>query len=82
MVLDDEYDPKKTLERVQSLIDHQKIDRLLMPLGSPTLESYLDLVKAGKVLVLFPHTGSSLFRHADLKFIINFRVFMHLRVRR
>ena len=44
-----------------------------MPLGSPTLESYLDLVKAGKVLVLFPHTGSSLFRHADLKYIINFR---------
>ena len=72
-VLDDEYDPQKTRERVLSLLDQYKIDTLLMPLGSPTLESYLDLVKAGKVLVLAPLTGSSFFRTPDLKFIVHFR---------
>ncbi len=73
VVLDDEYDPAKSRVQIRSLMDTHKIHTLLMPLGSPTLESYLDLVKEQKVCVLFPNTGSSLFRDPQLKYLVNFR---------
>ena len=73
VVLDDEYDPVKSRIQIRSLMDAYKIYTLLMPLGSPTLESYLDLVKEQKICVLFPNTGSSLFRDPQLKYLINFR---------
>jgi len=73
VVLDDEYDPAKSRVQIRALMDEYKIYTLLMPLGSPTLESYLDLVKEQKICVLFPNTGSSLFRDPQLKYLINFR---------
>jgi ABC-type branched-subunit amino acid transport system substrate-binding protein len=73
VVLDDEYIPAKSRVQVRLLMDKHKINTLLMPMGSPTLESYLDLVKEQKVCVLFPHTGLSLFRDPQLKYLVHFR---------
>ncbi|TET36830.1 hypothetical protein E3J61_00145 [Candidatus Dependentiae bacterium] len=72
IVVDDEYTPRKTVQEVNRFLE-QGIDILLNPLGSPTLEAYLDLVKQGKVLVLFPMTGAPLFRKKDLKYMAHIR---------
>jgi ABC-type branched-subunit amino acid transport system substrate-binding protein len=72
-VLDDQYDPQKARDAAITLMDQYKIYQFIMPLGSPTLESYIDFVKSGSLLVLFPNTGSSAFRNPQLKKLINFR---------
>ncbi len=72
-VLDDGYVPEKARANVIELLTKYNIDTLLTPLGSPTLNNYLDMVKKGKVLVLFPLTGSTNFRKPDLKYLVNFR---------
>ena len=71
-MVDDEYTPRKTVQEVKRFLE-QGIDILLTPMGSTTLAAYLDLVKEGKVLVLFPMTGASLFRKKDLKYIAHIR---------
>lgn len=71
--LDDQYTPKIARENISKFISDFNTDTLLSPIGSPTLESYLDLVKEGKVLVLFPVTGGYIFRSPELRNIINFR---------
>ncbi len=71
-IVDDEYTSIKTRQEVESFLE-RGIDTMLAPVGSPTLESYLDLVKEGKVLVLFPITGAPLFRSPDLKYIVHIR---------
>jgi|GEM_PF-2962332 len=70
--LDDQYTPEMARSNVEILLS-KNIDILLGPTGSPTTESYLDLIKAKRVLVLFPVTGASLFRNPQIPYIINFR---------
>lgn len=54
MVLDDEYSPNKALKNIEKLTHDDKIDSILLPVGSPTLEAYFNEVKAGKISVFFP----------------------------
>ena len=70
---DDEYSPRKTRREVERLLEEKKIDIFIGSQGSATLESYLDLIKAGKIVVLFPYTGAPLFRKPELKNIIHYR---------
>lgn len=72
-VLDDEYVPRLTIKNVEKLINDYKVDTILMPVGSPTLGSYFELVKEEKVGVLFPVTGSPDYRKKDVKNIIHWR---------
>ena len=72
VIVDDEYTPTVTRREIESFLE-RGIDIILTPVGSPTLESYLDLVKEGKVLVLFPITGAPIFRKPDLKYIAHIR---------
>lgn len=72
-IVDDQYDPKITRREVEKFIK-EKINIFVCPLGSPTLESYLDLVEKGEVTVLFPMTGAPIFRNQKLTTIINLRV--------
>jgi len=72
-VFDDAYKVKRAVNNIKTLLSKYKTDIILTPLGSPTLEGYLDLVKSKKILVLFPITGSDLFRNTQLTNIINFR---------
>lgn len=71
-IVDDEYTPSKTRPAVQKLMKNN-IDILIGSQGSASLESYLDLIKQGELLVLFPFTGSALFRKPDLKNLIHYR---------
>lgn len=73
IILDDQYMPALARKNIETLINEYKIDTTLLSMGSPTLLSYLDLVKAGKITVLFPETGSPEFRKPDLKGIIHYR---------
>ena len=69
---DDEYTPKKARLNIEQFLK-DGIDMTLCSLGSPTLEAYVDLVKEGKVLVLFPITGALIFRDPKLRYMIHFR---------
>ncbi len=70
--VDDEYNPTKSRTAVQDLIKNG-ITTLIGSQGSASLEAYLDLVKNGEILVLFPLTGSPLFRKPELKNLIHYR---------
>lgn len=70
--LDDEYTPEKSQEAVQRLLK-DGVDKTVGSLGTPTLQSYLDLVKQQKMAVFFPATGAPLFRDPALKYIVNLR---------
>lgn len=71
-IVDDEYTPQKTRAAVEGLLD-SGINIMIGSQGSPSLEAYLDLVKEGKVLVLFPFTGAPIFRKPDLSHLIHYR---------
>ena len=70
--VDDQYTPAITRPEVERLLK-SGIHTFLMPTGSPTLESYLDLIKEGKVLVLFPLSGAPIFRKKELTYVIHLR---------
>jgi len=71
--MDDEYTPDKARENIEILLNKVKTGLIVCPAGTPTLNAYLDLVKEGKVLVLFPITGTSIFRKPDLRNLIHLR---------
>lgn len=71
--LDDEYTPSIAKKNALRFINEFNTDVLLCPLGSSTLEIYLDMVKEEKILVLFPVTGSLMFRSPEIKNILNYR---------
>jgi len=70
--IDDQSIPAITRHEVERLV-RTGIHTLLMPTGSATLASYLDLIREGKLLVLFPLTGASSFRDPELTYIIHLR---------
>lgn len=71
--LDDEYTPIKAKTNVLNFFHEFKTDLLLCPIGTPTLEAYLDLVQEHKILVLFPVTGTLLLKNVGLENIVQFR---------
>ncbi len=71
-IVDDEYDPKVTKREIEKFIK-EGVTTIVCPMGSPTLESYLNQVKKGEVAVIFPITGAPIFRAANLKEIVNLR---------
>ncbi|MGB8366784.1 MAG: ABC transporter substrate-binding protein [Candidatus Babeliales bacterium] len=73
IIYNDDYDPYLARKNIRRLIEKDKVDIILCPLGSPTLAAYLDYVKEGKILILFPITGSDSFRKKDLVNLINWR---------
>ncbi len=58
VALDDEYNPEITRRLVQKFLNEYKTDVLLGAQGTPTLGSYLDLIREKKVLSVFPYAGS------------------------
>lgn len=71
-VLDDEYTPRLARQNIEQLVQ-KNITSDLLPIGSPTLESYLDLIKSNKMYVFFPVTGGPQFRDPKLTGLIHFR---------
>jgi ABC-type branched-subunit amino acid transport system substrate-binding protein len=72
IIYNDDYNPHLARKNVIRLME-EGVDIILCPLGSPTLAAYLDYVKEEKILVLFPATGSDLFRNKELVNLINWR---------
>lgn len=68
----DNYNPSLARKNILNFLNHD-INTILLPVGSPTLSSYLDLVKEQKILVLFPISGNITFRDSSLQNIIHFR---------
>ncbi|MFC1841763.1 ABC transporter substrate-binding protein [Candidatus Dependentiae bacterium] len=69
----DNYKPKTARKNIEKLLNEDKIDIILNPVGGPTTEAYIKLIEDGKILVLFPSTGSPELRDPDLRYMINFR---------
>ena len=67
----DSYKKEKAKKNIQELIK-KGVDIILLPLGGKTIRSYLNLIKKGNVLALFPITGSSNLRNPKLTDVINF----------
>ncbi len=73
VVYNDNYTPFMTRTNINRLRKKNKTDIILLPVGSPTLGSYLDYVKNKDVIVLFPITGGPQFRDPELEGIVHFR---------
>ena len=72
-IFDDSYSPRKALANVKRLYEVYKINKLLLPTGTSTLEAYQPLLQEDKMTVFFPLSGSKRFRKEDTKNIIHFR---------
>ena len=72
VVLNDNYMPYLARQNIEKLLK-ETIDIIVLPIGSPTLNAYIDLVEQQKIAVLFPVTGSSEFRKPNLVNLINYR---------
>ncbi|MCL4361327.1 ABC transporter substrate-binding protein [Candidatus Dependentiae bacterium] len=72
VILDDKYNPKFARNNIEKMMQ-MGIDTFICNTGTSTLKPNLDLIKDGKILVLFPPTGSQILREPDLKGIVNFR---------
>ncbi len=73
VVLGDLYEPILARKNIEKFLTRYKTNITLSSVGSPPLEGYLDLVKSGKVLVLFYMSGAPIFRQPDLSGIVLFR---------
>ena len=71
--INDDYIPHKARRNINNLKEEYNTDIILAPTGSPTLNAYLDLIKANKVLTLFPITGGPLFRDENLVGLVHLR---------
>lgn len=72
-IFDDQLIPRIARGNVKKLHDDYKIDFLLLPVGTPTLASYLPTLEKENIFVFFPLTGTVLARNPLLKNIINLR---------
>lgn len=73
IIYNDNYIPHLARKNIIRLVEEDKVDIILCPTGSPTLFSYLDYIRENKILVLFPVSGSNIFRKKNLVGLINFR---------
>lgn len=71
--MDDEYAPEKARQNIEEFTKKYGSNLFLCNLGSPTLQTYLDLVTQEKIFVFFPITGAPIFRQSDVKGIVHWR---------
>ncbi len=72
IVKNDDYYPPKTRDNIREFLE-RGIDITLLQIGTPTLISYLDLVKEGKLIALFPVTGAPILYTPEYDRVISFR---------
>ncbi|MBU1007555.1 ABC transporter substrate-binding protein [Candidatus Dependentiae bacterium] len=70
---DDGYEPRNARNNIKRLQNVYGIDIILVPTGTPPLAFYLDMVRSGKISVLFPYTGGIQFRKPNLGSMTHFR---------
>ena len=69
----DKYLPSLALGNAKYYIEDQGIQLFLSPLGAPTVSAMLDYANEGKVAIVFPVSGSPVFRQPNLGTIVNYR---------
>lgn len=70
--LDDGYIPENAKKNVETFLSEYNTNLFIGSVGTPTLESYINLVKDGKIAVFFPFTGSSTFRTSEFKNLLHY----------
>ncbi len=68
----DDYQPELSRKNFQELLS-LGVRFFVIPLGTPTLFSYLDLLPRSNAVIFFPQTGSSFVRSKDFPNLIHFR---------
>jgi ABC-type branched-subunit amino acid transport system substrate-binding protein len=69
---DHEYNTNKAINGLQNLIK-QNVKILLLPVGTPTVEACIPLIKENDILVIFPNSGAKTLRSPNFKNIVSFR---------
>ncbi|KZN32034.1 hypothetical protein N480_02540 [Pseudoalteromonas luteoviolacea S2607] len=59
LVLDDGYEPNRTVDNIHYLIQHHKIHALIGNMGTPTAHAIKDILKRHQLPFLMPYTGAN-----------------------
>jgi branched-chain amino acid transport system substrate-binding protein len=70
---DDGYDPNKSIEAANALLDHDKVFALIGSVGTPTSAAVEPIALARSVPFIGPFTGASFLRSAGHSNVINLR---------
>jgi ABC-type branched-subunit amino acid transport system substrate-binding protein len=72
-VHDDNYIPARARRNIEGCMQQDKAQFIVCPVGTSTLNAFLDLVQQKKILVLFPQSGYSDFRKPEFTHMVHFR---------
>jgi branched-chain amino acid transport system substrate-binding protein len=77
----DKYLPSLALSNAKDNIENQGINLFLSTLGAPTGAAMLEYAKEGKAALVFPVSGSAVFRQPDLGAIVNYRASYEMEIK-
>jgi len=72
-IFDDAYMPHRASQNVDHLLNDFNVNLIIAPTGTPTLQAYDQQVRKQEGAVLFPVTGSPVFRSQDHPRTVHFR---------
>lgn len=70
---DDTYEPQKTLQNTQNILQNKELFALFGFVGTPTVKNILPLVDDSDIPLISPFTGASFLRNGNNENIVNFR---------
>ncbi|KKM64500.1 hypothetical protein LCGC14_1500740 [marine sediment metagenome] len=73
IVLDDGYEPERTILNTRNLINEEKVDYLFGYIGTPTTVSILDMIENEKIPLFAAFTGAEQLRKPVKRYMINVR---------
>ncbi|HDY67760.1 MAG TPA: hypothetical protein ENH85_08215 [Candidatus Scalindua sp.] len=73
IVLDDGYEPERTILNTKNLINEEKVDYLFGYIGTPTTVSILDMIEEEKIPLFAAFTGAEQLRKPVKRYMINVR---------
>lgn len=73
VILDDGYNPQRTLHNTRRLIDKDKVFMLFDYVGTPTAKVILKMVDERKIPLLAPFTGAEFLRNPLQEYVFNIR---------
>jgi len=73
IALDDKYEPQKTLENTERLINEEDIFAFFGFVGTPTVKKVLPMILDQGIPFVAPYTGASFLRDSSFDTVVNFR---------
>jgi len=73
IVLDDGYEPERTILNTKNLINEEKVDYLFGYIGTPTTVSILDMIEKERIPLFAAFTGAEQLRKPVKRYMINVR---------